>query len=65
MTNGQFILDLVERLRQGKPVKEAELNHLELIGKSYDNLIRTYETGSRDEHFRRGDPGHPNNSMGM
>lgn len=68
MTNSEFILDIAERIKRLPTMfTQAEADHLTLLGKHFRTLDRhdMESEDPRDRSFRRGDPGHPDNEMGM
>lgn len=67
MDDPQFLAELTDKIDRLKTMfSEQEVERLRSISKYLPGLLTTYrQGGQRDEHFRRGDPGHPDNEMGM
>lgn len=68
MTNSEFLLDLADRIeRLPTMFKAEEVEHLKLLGRHFRTLDRQDRASEseREKPFRRGDPGHPDNEMGM
>lgn len=66
MNNREFIAALADDLARLPTLIAAErVAHLRKLGPYLDSLERRVNDYRPEESFRRGDPGHPDNDMGM